>query len=98
MESAAHTPARSPRPYPVRKSIESPMRRSCAKNCASAVFHTRPTAVKYPDRALESASAGSEGAAAHSARTERASPIQRKPIGSARRKRMAAALSPKKSA
>ena len=74
------------------------MRRSCAKNWESAVFHTRPTAVKYPDRALESASAGSEGAAAYSARTARASPIQRKPMGSARKKKMDAAPSPKKSA
>ena len=48
--SAAHTAAPSTASVLSSRRALSPMRKSCSASCSAADFHTRPTAVKYPDR------------------------------------------------
>ena len=63
--------------------------------CTSALFHTRPQAVKYPLSTDESDRKGSPQASIRKLITVRASPIQRKPTGSAKLISTAAAAQPK---
>ena len=66
-----------------RKTATSAMPSSCSKICTRLGFQTLPQAVKYPESDEQSETQGMEKAARRSDVTARASPIQRKPIGSA---------------
>ena len=81
-----------------RHSATSAIPTSCSARCTALGFHTRPHAVKYPDSAAHRAAHGMLTALRRSDRTVRASPIQRKPIGSASVQSISPAASPKNSA
>ena len=70
----------------------------CSTRCTSEGFQIRPQAVKYPLSTLESDRQGRPKARILRLSTVRASPIQRKPIGSAKRVSSSMAALPKNSA
>ena len=88
----------SPAGTALRHSATSAMPISCSAKWTSVGFQTRPQAVKYPDTDEHSEMHGMLIAESLSDITVRASPIQRKPIGSASSHIIAPAAAPKNDA
>ena len=96
--TAAQLCSRSPAAAKDKNHITHVILTSCSIRCTSVGFHTRPEAVKYPSMTDESAMHGRLMLVMRSERTVRASPIQRKPTGSARKYTIVPAHRPKNSA
>ena len=67
---------------------------SCCPTPTHTLFHTRPTAVKYPCMTESSPVSGISSASSMSGRTVRASPSHRNPAGSAAKSSASPAVSP----